>query len=92
MGNALSIFKHWMVAATVAEQVQLAELAGTTRGYLYQLANGYRSADASLAGRIEEASKVMHRRSKGRLSKVYRTDLCPSCRTCPYATKNKNKK
>lgn len=77
----------WMAAATADEQTMLAGKAGTSRGHLYQLAGGHRQASATMAGRIEGATAEMHKASKGRLPRVYRTDLCEACRACQYAAK-----
>jgi hypothetical protein len=77
----------WMSAATPDEQALLAQKAGTSRAHLYQLAGGHRQASAVMAGKIEGAAAEMHKHSKGRLPKVYRTDLCEACRACQYAAK-----
>ncbi len=79
--------KVWMVAATVQEQEELAAAVGTTRGNLYQYAGGHRSAGAERAGAIERASAAMHKASKGRLPRLYRTDLAKACGECPFAKK-----
>ena len=76
-----------MAAATADEQALLAANAGTTRGHLYQLAGSHRQASAIMAGKIEGATAEMHKHSKGRLPRVYRTDLCEACRGCQYAAK-----
>jgi hypothetical protein len=77
----------WMAAATPGEQELLATNAGTTRGHLYQLSGGHRQSSAVMAGKIEAATAEMHKHSKGRLPRVYRTDLCEACRGCQYAAK-----
>jgi hypothetical protein len=79
--------KVWMENATTEEQKQLCEMAETSRGYLYQLAGGFRSASAELAARVEEATKVLAKSSKGRLPVVYRTDLSKACSACHFARK-----
>lgn len=76
-----------MSAATPDEQELLAEKANTTRGQLYQLAGGHRQCSAKAAGAIETATAKMHKASKGRLPRVYRTDVCEACRQCQYAAK-----
>lgn len=88
----MNVLKQWMAAATVAEQKQLALAAQTSRQYLYQLSNGYRSASTDLAGRIEIASEPIRKMSKGRLPKITRMDLCNACEVCPYAIKQTNHK
>lgn len=81
----LSILNLWMRAATADEQDLLAERAGTTRGQMYQLANGHRRASPSKAHAIANASQEMAKASKGRLPVLYVTDLCEACQGCPYA-------
>ena len=84
--------KVWMRAATPAEQEALAAKIGTTRSYLYHLSASEDKAYARepkprLAAAIERTSAEMHRTSKGRLPKIYRTDLVSSCRECEFAAK-----
>lgn len=76
-----------MAVATSDEQAALAQLAGTSKNYLYQLAKQTRVASAELAAAIEKASHIVARRSKGRLPKLPREQLCPACSTCPYQKK-----
>lgn len=83
--KTITPMKAWMAAATVDEQVALANRTGTSRGMLYQWASGNRQASAEMAGRIESATAEMHKLSKGRLPKIYRTDLCVACSGCQYA-------
>ena len=85
--KTITPMRAWMAAATTDEQLTLAQYITTTRGQLYQLAGGHRQASAEMAGRIETATEVMHKHSKGRLPRVYRTDLCDACRSCQYAAK-----
>lgn len=81
----MNAMKKWMAAATADEQSNLAENAGTSRSYLYQIASGHRkNIEADLAGRIEEAAKLLRKASKNRLPKITRGDLSPVCRACPY--------
>lgn len=77
--------KIWMRAATADEQRALAERVGTSRAYLYQLSGGFRQASAELGILIERETARMHRASKGRLPRLYRTDLVAACRACEYA-------
>lgn len=83
--KTITPMKAWMAAATTEEQETLAERVGTTRGMLYQYAGGHRTASAERAGAIERATAEMHKASKGRLPKVYRTDLAEACLSCEYA-------
>lgn len=85
--KTITPMKNWMMAATKQEQELLAEKVGTSVGMLRQYSGGHRHASAETAGRIEEATAVMHKASKGRLPKVVRTDICGACRKCPYAQK-----
>jgi hypothetical protein len=85
--KTITVMRSWMSAATPNEQELLAAKVGTTRGMLYQLSGGHRQTSASMAGKIEAATAEMHKHSKGRLPKVYRTDLCEACRECQYAAK-----
>lgn len=75
----------WMQAAQPEERQALAETIGTSVGQLYQYAGGHRNASAERAGRIEAATEAMHRASRGRLPRLYRTDLAEACRSCSYA-------
>lgn len=84
--------KQWMDAASGPEQEELARRAATSRQYLYRLAAPgdllyAREARPALAAAIEEATALMHRESKGRLPRVYRTDLNSACRGCAFAAK-----
>ncbi len=79
--------KQLMHLATPEEQTELATAIGTTRNHLYQLAGGHRKASADMAGRIEDATTALHKASRGRLPRIYRTDLCAACQSCEYARK-----
>lgn len=84
--------KQWMDTASGTEQEEMARRAGTSRQYLYKLAAPTsrlyaREARPELAASIEAATAVMHRESKGRLPRVYRTDLNSACRGCAFAAK-----
>ena len=83
--NTITPLKVWMNGATVQEQELLAARSGTSRGTLYQYASGHRKASAERAGEIERITAEMHKASKGRLPKVYRTDLAQACLHCEYA-------
>lgn len=83
----MTSMKLWMQAASVEQQFDLAKRAGTSRNYLYHLAGNFRDASAELAQRIERASLDMHKETRGRLPRVYRTDLNAACRGCDFALK-----
>jgi hypothetical protein len=87
MKTTITSIKNWMSIATADEREQLAAMVGTTAGNLYQLSGGHRQASAQMAGVIEAATAKMHKSSKGRLPKIYRTDLCMACQHCNYAQK-----
>lgn len=73
--------KKWMRLATAGEQAELASIAGTSRGHLYQLSSGERRAGPELARRIENASKRMRKLNRD-LPVLRRTELCPACGEC----------
>lgn len=84
--------KQWMRLATPEEQQLLAHNVGTSRSYLYHLAAGDDSAykrepRPALAIAIERETAAMHKASKGRLPRVYRTDLVEACAGCEFALK-----
>lgn len=82
--------KAWMVEANPAEQQALADAAGTSRKYLYHLANDTaayaRGASADLARRLEEAAVEINRRNP-KLPRLLRVDLNSACRRCEFARK-----
>lgn len=83
--KTITSMRAWMAAATADEQQLLAQRCGTSRGMLYQYAGGHRQASAATAGAVERATAEMHRASKGRLPRIYRTDLAEACLQCEYA-------
>lgn len=88
----MNVMKLFMRAATPAEQQLMADKIGTTRSYLYHLSASEDKAYArepkpKLAAAIERASAEMHKASKGRLPRIYRTDLVTACRECEFAAK-----
>lgn len=89
---SMSVMKQWMRLATPEEQMLLAHNAGTTRAYLYHLSAGEettykREPKPGLAIAIERETAAMHKASKGRLPRVYRTDLVEACASCEFALK-----
>lgn len=85
-----TILRQWMAAATPEEQQLLAQRVGTKRMYLYHLAappdsKYHREPDPKLAAAIERETALMHAASKGRLPRVYRTDLVEACAQCEFA-------
>lgn len=61
---------HALRCCTVPEQHEMAGLAGTSRGYLYQLALKERTAGGKLASELVKASRAMHIKSTGRIPKL----------------------
>ncbi len=84
MSKNTTPMRQWMNVATPEEQEQMAMLAGTTRAMLYQYSGGHRTMSAERAGVIEAAAAKM-RRTNRKLPKLFRIDLAPACRSCPYA-------
>ena len=78
-------FKSWMEAASVQEQEDLAEFLETSRNVLYQYSGEFRSMSPSRARMVEEFTLRLHKDTKGRLPKVYRTDVNTDCRGCDFA-------
>lgn len=79
------MMQAWMRAANEDERLYLALEAGTSRGYLNQLAGGHRDASPTLAAAIERVTLEMREETQGRLPVVYRTDLNSSCAGCAFA-------
>jgi hypothetical protein len=65
---------------TVAEQHELARLAGTTRNYLYQMAGCHRKEfSASKVMAVSEAATRMHVKSLGRIPKISAEAITAMC-------------
>jgi hypothetical protein len=68
---------------TVAEQHELAALAGTKRNYLYQLATCRRkSTKLNTAYAISEAVTKMHVKTLGKVPKISVEELATMCPRC----------
>lgn len=79
--------KLWLKAATQEEIRRLAKDAGTSPGYLTQLANNHRVPSAEVAGNLENAAADIREESLEsiqRLPVLYRGELAPACNRCPY--------
>lgn len=85
MPNPIPALQHWMRLASAQEQQTLARAIGTSRGMLYHYSSGHRNPSAERGILIERETARMHRASKGRLPRLYRTDLVAACRACEYA-------
>ena len=79
--------KLWIQASTIDELKELAHGAGTSVAYCYQISGGFRQASPELAIAIERETERMHRETKGRLPRLYRTDLAKACAGCAFAHK-----
>ena len=87
MKTTIPALQSWIRLASAEEQRQLAEAIGTSRAMLSHYANGHRRPSAERGILIERETARMHRSTKGRLPKLYRTDLVSACRACEYAEK-----
>lgn len=66
--------------ASPEQRERCATLAGTSVGYLYQLAGCHRrNPSATLALRIAEATETLHRETEGRLPIVTAEQLATMC-------------
>jgi hypothetical protein len=87
----MNLLKQWRSVSTKEEQQLLAHRVGTTHTYLfYHLAADEatkykREPDPELAKAIERETEAMHKASKGRLPRIYRTDLVKACAQCEFA-------
>ena len=80
MPKTPTCLRQLLQACSPEELTRLATLAGTTVGYLRQLAGCHRGAPrADLAVRIEDASATLHAESAGRLPKVTARDIATMC-------------
>jgi hypothetical protein len=76
--------KLWLAAASQGEREELARLAKTSVGALYQISSGARKPRPGKAGAIAKASAELNAKN-GTLPVLYRTDLAAECAACPYA-------
>lgn len=73
---------------SVPEMKTFIEESGVSRSMLMFVASGKRNPSAEVAARIAEASKVLHRKSNGRLPIVTRQEICATCANCPYTKRS----
>jgi hypothetical protein len=82
--------KAWMRIASPEEQESLAAAAGTSRKYLYHLANDHssyaREASPDLSRKLEAAARPLAAENP-RLPRLLRVDLNSACRNCDFAAK-----
>ena len=74
--------KNYMKNATAKQRERLANMAGTTQSYLYQIAGGHRRASAGCAGRLERAAKLMSAKERKALGLLPRHLIAPDCADC----------
>lgn len=80
--NPTPLLEALRACANSAEQHTFAQLAGTSRNYLYQLALCERkNPGIQTVNAIVEASKVMHVRTTGRVPKLTMEDFANMCKT-----------
>lgn len=82
----VNTLKNWLTFATEKQRAALANRAGTSSVYLYHLARGYRTLTVEMAAAIEQATKVLKRNNHSTKT-LERTELCPTCRSCPHIKK-----
>lgn len=86
MNTTTTPLADWLRAATPEERERMATLAGTKVNYLYQLAGCARSVPkADLAFGIEEATKVLHTETAGRLPIITARTVATMCVACAGA-------
>lgn len=79
------MMRLWMRRATPDERELMAYAVGTSPGTLDQYAGEHRQPSAERGREIEQVALEMHEHTKGRLPKLYRTDLVQACRNCEFA-------
>jgi hypothetical protein len=81
MSTITTPLTEWLRAATPEQRDRMATLAGTTVGYVYQLAGCSRgkAMTADLAFRMEDAMKTLHAESDGALPVVSARELSCMC-------------
>lgn len=77
----MSTLKTWMAQATTAQQLELARRIDSSRGHLYHLSNGHRTASADFGGAVERETRAMADQG---LPIVTRGELVPACAACSY--------
>ena len=79
-----------MECTTPTQQTKLAKLAGTSRTYLYQLANGMRKASSTLAAQLEKAAETLNYKEHTGLLPRYH--VCKTCNECRHVKSRENLK
>ena len=83
--------REWMKKATIYEQERLAKFADTSRSYMYKLVIGNRRTSPDIAAKLENASRVLFKETKGRLHVLRRENMADICAECVYSPKCKKK-
>ncbi len=52
----MTAIQSWLKSATDAERIEVAKKAGTSVGYLYQIAGGHRKASLALCKKLQGAT------------------------------------
>ena len=81
----MTSLKAFRNAATLEEQEELAQRAGTTREYLFSHLGVHRRIPMDKAEIIEIVTREMFVRTRGRTPVIYRTSMCETCNRCPFA-------
>lgn len=77
--NPIPSLRDWLARNSKEAQEAVAERAGSSRNYLFQLSGGHRKAGPEKAKAIEEATQ----------GELQRTELCEACGRCDLALKAK---
>lgn len=82
-----TVLTQLLRACTDSQRQQLAELAGTSVGYLYGLAGCHRKrVSLDLALRIEDASVQLSKQNNGLTPTVTARQLAVMCELCEFTT------
>lgn len=82
------LLNAWMIDTTALQQERLAQLADTSRSYLYAISEGSRNASAGLAGRVERAVEMMIKEGH-KVRPLPRHAISKDCNLCTYTSPGK---
>lgn len=77
--------QRWLDAAETIDRKRLTELVSFNLVYLYQIAKGVVTPSADWAASVEPAFLELAKGTNGRLPKLTRAHISPTCAACPYA-------
>ena len=77
-------FAKWMRAASPEHQQLVALYAGTSRGTMYQVANGHRKWSAAKAHMLEEAMRHLRASDRTAPAPLTVAEMCDACAACPH--------